>query len=339
MDNNELKEFVFYVSPEGSIKVDVLIKDETVWLTQKKMSDLFNVEVSTVSEHLQNIYRAQELQEISTVRNFRIVQNEGGRDVERDVNFYNLDAIISVGYRVNSAQATHFRKWATTVLRDYIIKGFAMDDELLKNGTRLGTDYFAELLERIRDIRASERRFYQKITDIYATAIDYDGEAEITQTFFKTVQNKLHFAIHGHTAAELIAERADADKPHMGLTNWKKSPDGKVLKTDVVVGKNYLEKNEITDLNRIVSMYLDYAEDQASRGKTTTMAEWKEKLDAFLVFNGREVLDNPGKVSAEVAKKLAEEEYEKFRIVQDKEFRSDFDQFVEKTKKLEDKKL
>ena len=214
-----------------------------------------------------------------------------------------------------------------------------MDDELLKNGTRLGTDYFAELLERIRDIRASERRFYQKITDIYATAIDYDGEAEITQTFFKTVQNKLHFAIHGHTAAELIAERADADKPHMGLTNWKKSPDGKVLKTDVVVGKNYLEKNEITDLNRIVSMYLDYAEDQASRGKTTTMAEWKEKLDAFLVFNGREVLDNPGKVSAEVAKKLAEEEYEKFRIVQDKEFRSDFDQFVEKTKKLEDKKL
>ncbi len=336
--NNALKDFVFYTSPEGTIRVDVLVQDETVWLTQKRMSDLFGVEVATINEHLQNIFKGGELQEVSTVRNFRIVQNEGGRDVERDVNFYNLDVIISVGYRVNSAQATHFRKWATTVLRDFIIKGFALDDELLKNGTRLGKDYFGELIERIREIRASERRFYQKITDIYATSIDYDANADITQTFFKTVQNKLHFAIHGHTSAELIAERADADKPHMGLTTWKNSPTGKVLKTDVAVGKNYLQQEEITALNRIVTMYLDYAEDQAAQGKMVTMAGWKEKLDAFLAFNGREVLDNPGKVSADVAKKLAEAEYEKFRVVQDKEFRSDFDEFVEKTKKIEGKK-
>ncbi len=331
----EIKQFVFYTSPEGAVKVDVLINSETVWLTQKKMSDLFGVSVPTINEHLQNIYETKELQEVSTVRKFLIVQNEGERDVEREVNFYNLDSIISVGYRVNSAQATHFRKWATTVLRDYIIKGFAIDDELLKNGTRLGKDYFHELLERIREIRASERRFYQKIADIYSTAVDYDSNAETTQTFFKTVQNKLHFAIHGHTAAELVAERASADLPHMGLTNWKQSPDGKVLKTDVSVGKNYLSQEELSSLNRVVTMYLDYAEDQAERGIAVTMAEWKDKLDAFLRFNGREVLDNPGKVSTEVAKKLAEDEYEKFRVTQDKEFRSDFDDFVERTKKLD----
>ncbi len=338
MENKtELKEFVFYVSPEGTIKVDVLVQDETVWLTQKRMADLFGVEVATVNEHLQNIYKGGELQEISTVRNFRIVQNEGGRDVERDVNFYNLDVIISVGYRVNSAQATHFRKWATTVLRDFIIKGFVLDDELLKNGTRLGKDYFSELLERIREIRASERRFYQKITDIYATAIDYDANAEITQTFFQTVQNKLHFAIHGHTAAALIAERASAEKPHMGLTSWKNSPDGKVQKTDVVVGKNYLDKKEIDELNRVVSMYLDYAENQANRERSMTMQEWRDKLDAFLEFNEYEILNNPGRISMEAAKKLAEDEYEKFRVAQDKEFHSDFDNFVEKTKKLKEK--
>lgn len=332
--NTGLKEFIFYTSPEGSIKVDVLVHDETVWLTQKRMSDLFDVSVATINEHLQNVYGTAELSDISTIRKFLIVQTEGGRDVEREVNFYNLDVIISVGYRVNSTQATNFRKWATTILRDYIIKGFAMDDDLLKNGTRLGTDYFEELLERIREIRASERRFYQKITDIYATAIDYDRDAEITQSFFKTVQNKLHYAIHGHTAAELIAERVSAKKQHMGLATWKNAPHGKVQKTDVAIGKNYLERDEISALNRIVSMYLDYAEDQASLGKTTTMAEWKNKLDAFLIFNGREVLDNPGKVSAEVAKKLAEHEFEKFRVMQDKEFRSDFDEFVEKTKKI-----
>lgn len=332
--NNELKEFVFYTSPEGTIKVDVLILDETVWLTQKKMSDLFGVEINTISEHIQNIFKSLELQEDLVVRKFRNTATD--RKIY-ETQFYNLDMIIAVGYRVNSIQATHFRKWSTTVLRNYIIKGFAIDDELLKNGTRLGKDYFEELLERIRDIRASERRFYQKITDIYSTAIDYDKEANITQTFFKTVQNKLHFAIHGHTAAELIAERADASKPHMNLTNWKKSPEGKILKTDVGVGKNYLEQKELTELNRIVSMYLDYAESQAERGKTMTMNDWKEKLDAFLKFNDYEILNNPGKISMEMAQKLAEDEYEKFRPIQDKEFRSDFDKFVEKTKKLKSK--
>jgi hypothetical protein len=332
--DKEIQEFVFYVSPEGAVKVDVLIHDETVWLTQKRMAELFGVSVPTINEHLQSVYDTAELSEKSTIRKFRIVQNEGGREVEREVNFYNLDAIISVGYRVNSAQATHFRKWATTVLRDYIIKGFAMDDELLKNGTRLGKDYFQELIERIREIRASERRFYQKITDIYSTAIDYDRNAEITQTFFKTVQNKLHFAIHGRTAAELIAERASAKKPHMGLTAWKNSPNGKILKTDVTVGKNYLEKEEIDALNRIVSMYLDYAENQAKRGRSMTMQDWRDKLDAFLIFNEYEILSNPGKVSMETAKKLAEKEYDKFRVVQDREFRSDFDKFVERTKKI-----
>ena len=331
--NNELKEFVFYTSPEGTIKVDVLILDETVWLTQKRMSDLFGVDVNTISEHIQNIFKSQELQEDSVTRKFRDTATDGKI---YEIQFYNLDVIIAVGYRVNSVQATHFRKWATTVLRDYIIKGFAVDDELLKNGTRLGKDYFEELLERIRDIRASERRFYQKITDIYSTAIDYDRDAEITQTFFKTVQNKLHFAIHGHTAAELIAERADANKSHMGLMSWKKSPEGKILKTDVSVGKNYLEQKELTELNRIVSMYLDYAESQAERGKTMMMNDWKEKLDAFLKFNDYEILNNPGKISMEMAQKLAEDEYEKFRPIQDKEFRSDFDEFIEKTKKLKD---
>lgn len=335
MNEQEIKQFVFYVSPEGKVAVDVLVHDETVWLTQKKMADLFGVEVQTINHHLSEVYETQELSPDSTIRKFRIVQNEGNREVEREVNFYNLDAIISVGYRVNSTKATHFRKWATTVLRDFIVKGFVLDDELLKNGARLGTDYFNELLERIRDIRASERRFYQKITDIYATAIDYDATAEVTQTFFKTVQNKMHYAIHGHTAAELIKERASAEKPNMGLTTWKQAPEGKVLKPDVSVAKNYLTEDEIQSLNRIVTMYLDYAEDQANRGKAMTMAEWKDKLDAFLQFNDREVLNNPGKVSAEVAKKFAEDEYEKFRPVQDKAFRSDFDKFVEEAKKLE----
>ncbi len=333
--NKEIKQFVFYTSPEGTIKIDVLIQDETVWLTQRKMADLFAVDVRTINDHIQNIYETEELKDISTIRKIRIVQEEGDREVEREINFYNLDVIISVGYRVNSTQATRFRKWATTVLRDYIIKGFAMDDELLKNGTRLGRDYFEELLERVREIRASERRFYQKITDIYSTAIDYDKDAEITQKFFKTVQNKLHFAIHGHTAAELIAERANSEKPYMGLTSWKQSPNGKILKTDVSVGKNYLDQKELSDLNRIVSMYLDYAEDQANRGKAMTMQDWRDKLDAFLKFNEREVLDNAGSISMEVAKKLAEEQFEKFRITQDQEFISDFDEFVEKTKKLE----
>jgi hypothetical protein len=333
MSEKEIKQFIFYTSPEGSVKIDVLVQDETVWLTQKRMPELFDISIKTVSEHLQNIFKTQELEEDSVIRNFRITAADGKA---YDTQFYNLDAIIAIGYRVNSIQATHFRKWATTILRSYIIKGFAMDDELLKNGTRLGKDYFDELLERVREIRASERRFYQKITDIYSTAIDYDKDAETTQVFFKTVQNKLHFAIHGHTAAELIAERANAAAPNMGLSTWKKSPHGKVLKTDVSGGKNYLGQEEIVGLNRIVTMYLDYAEDKAMQGKTVTMSEWKDKLDAFLRFNDRDVLDNPGKISMEVAKKLAEAEFEKFRIEQDKNFRSDFDEFIEKTKKLKE---
>lgn len=333
----EIKQFLLYTSTEGSIKADVLMQDETVWLTQKSMAEVFGVDVRTINEHIKNIHETRELNDFSTIRKIRIVQNEGGRDIERDINFYNLDMIIAVGYRVNSAQATHFRKWATTVLRDYIIKGFAIDDELLKNGTRLGKDYFNELLERIREIRASERRFYQKITDIYSTAIDYDATAEITQTFFKTAQNKLHFAIHGRTAAELIAERVDSGKQNMGLTSWKNSPSGKIIKTDVSVAKNYLDKKEINELNQVVSMYLDYAENQAKREIAMTMKEWREKLDTFLSFNEYEILNNPGKIDAEMAKKLAEEEYEKFRPIQDKVFKSDFDKFVEKAKDLENK--
>lgn len=333
--NQEIKKFIFYVSPGGTVAVDVLVQDETVWLTQKKMADLFDVQVPAVSKHLSNIFEEGELDEKTVVSILETTADDGKN---YKTQYYNLDAIISVGYRVNSVKATDFRKWATTVLREYIVKGFVLDDELLKNGTRLGKDYFQELLERVRDIRASERRFYQKITDIYATALDYDSTAEVTQMFFKTVQNKMHYAIHGHTAAELIMERAGAEKPNMGLSTWKRAPEGKVLKPDVVVAKNYLTEDEIQSLNRIVTMYLDYAENQAMRGKTMTMTEWKEKLDAFLQFNEHEVLDNPGKVSAEVAKKFAEDEYEKFRPEQDKAFRSDFDKFVEEAKKLEGKK-
>ncbi len=330
--SQEIKKFVFYASDEGAVAIDVLVQNETVWLTQRKMADLFDVQIPAISKHLSNIFEEGELDQKTVVS---IVETTADDGKTYKTQYYNLDAIISVGYRVNSVKATNFRKWATTVLREYIIKGFVLDDELLKNGTRLGKDYFQELLERIRDIRASERRFYQKITDIYATALDYGATAEITQTFFKTVQNKLHYAAHGHTAAEVITERASAQKSHMGLLTWKNAPAGKVIKTDVSVAKNYLNEDEVSTLNRVVTMYLDYAEDQASRNKAMTMAEWKDKLDAFLQFNNREVLDNPGKVSAEVAKKFAEDEYEKFRLVQDKIFVSDFDKFIEEAKKLE----
>ncbi len=319
-------DFLLYTTPEGGVRVDVLFHDETVWLTQKRMAELFGVDVRTINEHIQNIYKGQELSEEATIRNFRIVQKEGNRDVNRDIEFYNLDVIISVGYRVNSEKATRFRTWATQTLRNYIVKGFAIDDERLKNGIHFGKDYFDELLEKIREIRASERRFYQKITDLYAEAsIDYDKDSEITQKFFKTVQNKLHWAITGHTAAELVAGRADSDKPKMGLSTWKNAPKGKVMKSDVSVAKNYLEEKEMSELNRVVSMYLDYAENQAKKQRPMSMAEWVEKLDAFLRFNEYEILDNPGKISHEVAKELAEKEYEKYRVIQDQEFISDFD--------------
>ena len=321
-------DFLLYTTPEGDVRVDVLFHDETVWLTQKRMAELFGVDVRTISEHIQNIFKIGELDESSVIRKFRNTATDGKT---YETQFYNLDVIISVGYRVNSEKATKFRVWATQTLRNYIIKGYAIDDYRLKNGIHFGKDYFDELLEKIREIRASERRFYQKITDLYAEAsADYDPNSEVTQKFFKTVQNKLHWAITGHTAAELIAERADSQKPKMGLSTWRNSPKGKILKTDVVVAKNYLEKEEISELNRIVTMYLDYAENQAKKQRIMTMSDWSEKLDAFLRFNEYEILDNPGKISHDVAKELAEKEYEKYRVIQDKEFISDFDKETKK---------
>jgi hypothetical protein len=337
-------EFLLYVSQSGDIKVDVLLHDETVWLTQKGMQELFEKAKSTISEHIKNVFEEGELNEEVVVRDFRTTSPHGaieGKTQENTVKYYNLDVIISVGYRVKSQRGTQFRIWATKVLREYIIKGFAMDDQRLKQGSALfGKDYFDELLERIREIRASERRFYQKITDIYAQcSIDYDPKAEITQTFYKTVQNKLHWAITGHTAAEIIKERANAAKPFMGLTTWKNAPQGKILKTDVSVAKNYLNEKEIRDLNRIVTMYLDFAELQAERQVPMKMKDWVARLDAFLQFNEYNVLKDAGKISATIAKQLAEKEYNKFRVVQDKNFESDFDKEVKRiTKKGKNKK-
>lgn len=331
-ENSKKSDFLLYTSPDGEVRVEVFFQDETIWLTQKRMAELFGVNIRTINDHLLKIYESGELQEDATIRKIRIVQQEGDRQVKREVNFYNLDAIISVGYRVNSHQATQFRIWATKTLRSYIIKGFAIDDERLKNGTHFGKDYFDELLEKIREIRASERRFYQKITDIYTTAVDYDKNSPTTKEFFAAVQNKLHFAIHGQTAPELIASKADATKPHMGLATWKNSPRGKVLKSDTTIGKNYLNESQLRELNRIVTMYLDYAENQAERGILMKMTDWTDKLDAFLQFNEYEILQNPGKISRAAAEKLAYEEYEKFRPQQDKAFESDFDKEVERLK-------
>lgn len=330
-------EIIFYSTPDGSVRVEVFYEGETFWLSQRKMAELFGVNLRTINEHLKNIYATGELQEMATIRKNRIVQTEGTRAVSREVDFYNLDAIIAVGYRVNSKEATQFRIWATQVLREYLIKGFVMDDERLKQGKHFGKDYFDELLERIRSIRASERRFYLKITDIYEQcSIDYSSKAEITQVFFKTVQNKLHWAITGKTAAELIAERANADQPNMGLKTWKNAPQGRIQKTDVTVAKNYLEEDEIKALERIVSMYLDYAENQATRQIPMKMADWITKLDAFLQFNEYEVLTNAGKVSHEIAKALAEKQFEAFQITQDRSFESDFER--ESRRMLSEKK-
>jgi hypothetical protein len=324
-------EIILYATPDGNVRVEVLFESESFWLTQKKMAELFGVESQTITYHLQEIYKSNELNSVATTRKIRVVQTEGVRTVAREVDFYNLDAIIAVGYRVNSREATQFRIWATQVLREYLIKGFVLDDERLKQGKRFGKDYFDELLERIRSIRASERRFYLKITDIYEQcSIDYNPNAEITQTFFKTVQNKLHWAITGKTAAELIAERAQAGQPNMGLKTWKNAPRGCIRKADVTIAKNYLEEEEIKALERIVSMYLDYAENQAARQIPMRMAEWVEKLDAFLKFNEYDVLADAGRVSHEVAKELAEEQYAAFDIAQDHSFESDFERAAKK---------
>lgn len=327
-------ELILYQTAEGTVRIEVLYESETFWLNQKRIAELFGVEVHTVSYHLKEIYDSGELAPEATLRKIRRVQTEGNREVRRELEFYNLDAIISVGYRVNSSQATQFRIWATQTLREFVIKGFVLDDERLKLNKRFGKDYFDELLERIREIRASERRFYLKITDIYEQcSVDYDKSADISQTFFKTVQNKLHWAITGKTAAEIIAERADSSKPSMGLTTWKNAPSGKILKSDVSVAKNYLIEDEIKELERVVSMYLDYAENQAARQIPMKMADWVAKLDAFLQFNEYEVLTNAGSVSAEVAKRLAEEQYAIFRVQQDRNFESDFEREVRRISK------
>jgi hypothetical protein len=329
--NPNQNEILLYSTPDGAVRIEVAFQDETFWLSQKKMAELFGVSLRTVNEHLKNIYISGELLEAATIRKFRIVQTEGTRQVSREVEFYNLDTIIAVGYRVNSRQATQFRIWATQVLREFLVKGFVLDDERLKQGKRFGRDYFDELLERIRAIRASERRFYLKITDIYEQcSIDYNAGASITQAFFKTVQNKLHWAITGKTAAELIAERASSAQPNMGLKTWKNAPHGRIQKADVTVAKNYLEEGEIKALERIVSMYLDYAENQAARQIPMRMVDWVDRLDAFLQFNEYDVLKNAGKVSHEVARKLAEEQFEAFRVVQDRSFESDFERASQK---------
>ncbi|TCO72148.1 virulence RhuM family protein [Marinisporobacter balticus] len=302
-------DLLIYQTEDGKTKIDVRLENETVWMTQKAIAELYQKGVNTINEHIKNIYAEGELEENRTIRENRIVQTEGNREVERTVRFYNLELIIAVGYRVRSSRGTQFRRWATERLNEYLVKGFTMDDERLKGMRNIGDDYFDELLERIRDIRASEKRFYKKITDIYALSIDYDAKSEAAKKFFATVQNKLHFAIHGHTAAELIEQRADASKDNMGLTTWKGE---KVRKGDITVAKNYLTEKEMKSLNRIVTMYLDYAEDQAERRNPMYMKDWEEKINAFLKFNERDILTGAGSISHEVAKELAEKEYEKF---------------------------
>lgn len=328
MQNN----IILYTTRTGNVSIQVQFEDGTFWLTQKRMAELFGVEVNTINYHLKEIFKSRELEESSTIRKIRIVQKEGTREVSRELDFYHLDAIIAVGYRVNSYQATQFRIWATDTLREYITKGFVLNDELLKNGQAFGKDYFHELLERVRDIRASERRFYQKITDIYATAVDYDKKAPVTSDFFASVQNRLHWAITGKTAAEIIYTSADATKLYMGLTNWKQAPDGKILKSDVTIAKNYLNEAHIKELNRIVSAYLDLAENRAERGIITTMQEWANFLNQFLELSQYPILQDKGKVSALEAKLKAEQEYEVFRKIQDHYYLSDFDKEIKRIK-------
>lgn len=336
MHNLEKTEFMFYSSDNGTTNIQVILDDrnETVWVSQNSMAEIFDTTKQNISLHLNNIYKEGELNRFSTVKEILTVQNEGGRDVQRNIEFYNLDAIISVGYRVSSQKATMFRIWANSVLKNYLVKGFAIDEDRLKQGKNLfDKDYFDALIEIVREIRASERRFYQKITDLYATAIDYDPNAGITRTFFATVQNKLEYAITHHTAPEIIKLRANSKQPHMGLTSWKnEKKGGKIQKSDVGVAKNYLRKEEISELNTLVNMYLDYAELQAKKGITMTMLDWVNKLDSFLKFNEYDLLNDSGKIRKDVAKKFAEKEYEKFRPIQDKYFKSDFDKMVENVK-------
>ncbi len=327
---NSTAEFLIFTSKSADEGIEVRYENETIWLSQKMLMALYDVSKATISEHLKNIFETSELDKQSTVRNFRTVQKEGNRNVARDIEYYNLDAIIAVGYRVNSPKATEFRRWATEVLKQFAIKGYVIDRKRMENGNFLNEDYFEHLLAEIREIRLSERRFYQKITDIYATSVDYDKKAPTTKEFFAKVQNKLHYAIHGHTAAELIKKRADSSKPNMGLTSWENSPDGKIVKTDVSIAKNYLSAEELDSLGRIVNAYLELAEDRAKRQIPMYMADWAKRLDKFLEFDDREILKDAGTISAKIAKDYAETEFEKFRIEQDKFFKSDFDDELEK---------
>lgn len=323
---------LLYSSDSGEVSVQVRYEDGTFWLTQKRMAELFSVDVRTVNEHLQNIFASGEISEEGTIRKIRIVQMEGKRKVERNVTFYPLEAIIAVGYRVNSEQATHFRQWATKTLNTFITKGYVLDKKRLKQGEQFGHDYFKELLEDIREIRASERRFYQKITDIYALAIDYDKNAIETKHFFASVQNKLHWAISGQTAAEIIYDNADAERPHMGLTTWRHAPDGKVMKSDITIAKNYLSQKNMVAINRLVSAYLDLAEDRAEQEIPMRMEDWSKLLDGFLTIAGRPILEGTGNVSALEAKLKAEHEYAIFRKRQDAEYISDFDKEIKRLK-------
>lgn len=322
---NSTAEFLIFQIENKEEGIEVLYQDETLWLTQKTMSILFDVDIRTINEHLKNIYSQGEVDKNTTIRKNRIVQKEGNRNISREVFIYSLDAIISVGYRVNSVRATQFRQWCTFILRQFAIRGYVIDKKRMENGSFINEDYFEHLLAEIREIRLSERRFYQKLTDIYATSIDYNLNAPTTRLFFKKVQNKMHYAVHGHTAAELIVERADAEKEHMGLTTWEKAPNGKIVKTDVSIAKNYLKEEELESMGRLVNAFLDLAEDRAKRHIPMTMEDWAKRIYKFLDSDDRPVLNDSGKVSTEQAKDYAETEFEKYRIFQDRVFQSDFD--------------
>ena len=324
---NSTVEFLTFVLDGKEDGVQVLYKDETIWATQKAMSILFDCSTDNISLHLKNIFNSNELDSNSTTEKISVVQREGDRDVKRAATFYNLDAVISVGYRVNSLRATQFRQWTTNIIRQFAIRGYVIDKKRMENGTFIGQDYFEHLLAEIREIRLSERRFYQKLTDIYSTAIDYSSDAATTKLFFKKIQNKIHYAVHGHTAAELIVERASAEKEHMGLTTWENAPDGKIVKPDVSVAKNYLNELELEDMGRLVNAVLDMAERMAKRHIPMTMEDWSKRMDIILEAGGDAILDDAGQISAEYAKNFAESEFEKYRIIQDRLFESDFDRF------------
>lgn len=324
---NSTAEFLIFQIENKEDGVEVLYQDETLWLTQKAMATLFDVSVPAINQHLRNIYEQGEVDANATIKKNLIVQKEGNREVSRNVDIYSLDAIISVGYRVNSVRATQFRQWCTYILRQFAIRGYVIDRKRMENGSFINEDYFEHLLAEIREIRMSERRFYQKLTDIYATSIDYNFNAPTTCLFFKKVQNKMHYAVHGHTAAELIVNRADAEKEHMGLTTWEKAPDGKIVKTDVSIAKNYLKQEELESMGRLVNAFLDLAEDRAKRHIPMTMEDWAKRIDKFLDSDDRPVLLDSGRISAEQAKEYAETEFEKYRILQDRLFQSDFDRY------------